>query len=264
MSVITLTTDFGLADPFVGQMKGVILSLAPTATIVDLTHEVPPGDVSGAAFRLESVLGVFPHGTIHLAVVDPGVGSARRPIAIETENYRWVGPDNGIFTAVPRREAPGVAVVLSNAAFHRSRISATFHGRDLFAPVAAHLSAGVRLDELGAPISDLVEIDLPAPQRKGDRMVLHVVCIDRFGNLLTDLSEERLTDWLGDHPSDRIEIHVGAAKILGLRRTFAAVPVARPVAYIGGTGALEIAVRDGNAAATLSVTRGDVVTLLHR
>ncbi len=261
MSVITLTTDFGLGDPFVGQMKGVILSIAPEATIVDLTHEVPPQDVLAAAIALESAQRVFPPSTVHVAVVDPGVGSPRRPIAVETENDWWVGPDNGIFTAVLQSEIRRASVVLTNRDFHRPQVSATFHGRDIFAPVAAYLTSGIGLGELGESVGNLLEIDLPVPDSGSCGLVLHILCIDRFGNLVTDLTGQRLLEWRGDRSADQLELRAGPALIRGISRTFSDVPEGRPVAYIGSNGRLEIAVRNGHAATDLNAKRGDTIRL---
>lgn len=259
MPIITLLTDFGLSDPFVGLMKGAILETAPGARIVDLTHDVPPQDVLAGAMVLETVLGVFPRRTIHTAVVDPGVGSSRRGIAIETDNYLWVGPDNGIFTAVLCRDRLCQAIELSDSAYHRSTVSATFHGRDVFAPVAAHLANGTPIDRLGKPIDDLVTLDLCQPVHSPQGLELAVVWIDRFGNLITNLTTPDFEQWHKPAPDQEPVIEVAGRIITGVRQTFSDADRDELVAYFGSTGRLEIALRDGNAAAHLGVKRGAVV-----
>lgn len=191
MSLITLTTDFGHEDSYVGQVKGAILSVDPAAVVVDFCHAVPPQDVLAAALMLEQAMGVFPKGAIHLAVVDPGVGTERAPIAVQTSEGFLVGPDNGIFTAVLEEWPLRRAVRLSNRRYHRRLPSATFHGRDIFGPVAAYLGKQVEIEKLGDPHCELVMLDLPHPQEVNDALLLHVIAVDRFGNLITDLKDAR-------------------------------------------------------------------------
>lgn len=257
MSLITLATDFGTRDPFVGLMKGAILSIAPGATIVDLTHAIEPGDILAGALALEAVVGVFPPEAIHVGVVDPGVGSSRAAVALRTDAGVFVGPDNGLFTLALARAPLRRAVRLTNPRYHRPAVSATFHGRDIFAPVAAHLALGASLDDLGEPIDKLVTLDVPRPRRDGDTLILHVLHVDRFGNLITDLVASEHPDWL----SARSRLLVGDTTIRSIRRTFADVAPGQPVAYVGSLGRLEIAVRDGSAAATMRVGRGETITL---
>ncbi len=161
MPIITLTTDFGFRDTFAGVMKGVILSIAPAAQIVDLCHGIPPQDILAGALALEESAAFFPRGTIHVAVVDPGVGSDREAIAVETERAFYIGPDNGLFDLVVKKERLKRAVKLQNPRYRLPAVSATFHGRDIFAPAAAHLANGVALDEFGAPIAPLTELAIP-------------------------------------------------------------------------------------------------------
>src|ERR1044071_10245 len=163
MAIITLTTDFGETDTYAGVMKGVILGIAPDASIVDLTHGITSQDIVGAALALESALDYFPDGTIHVAVVDPGVGSDRKAIAIQTENFFLVGPDNGLFSLALDRHPHLQAIHLTNSQFHLKSVSATFHGRDIFAPVAAQIARGAPLLDLGAPIEDLTKLVIPKP-----------------------------------------------------------------------------------------------------
>ncbi len=250
--VITLLTDFGLRDNFVGAMKGVILSINPGVTIVDITHEVPPQDVLAAAFLLDTAWPYFPPGSIHVAVVDPGVGTARRAIAVETSRAVFLAPDNGLLTPVLRSGDVRRIVSLTNPRYWLPQVSSTFHGRDIFAPVAAHLSLGVPLEELGVAVDDPVLLDWPCPSKLPDGTIVgHILHIDRFGNLITDIKAEDL--------GKEVVIRVAGKTIHGLKKTFADVAIGEPVAYIGSTGRLEIAIRQGNAALTFNLRRGDEI-----
>jgi S-adenosylmethionine hydrolase len=254
--IITLTTDFGLFDPYVGIMKGVILGIAPEAVLVDITHDVPAQDVVAGALALEAVCEFFPAGTIHVAVVDPGVGSGRAAVAVETEFCYFVGPDNGLFTAALARALLSRAVRLTNPAYHRRPVSATFHGRDIFAPVAAHLAAGAAFETLGDPLTELVTLDLPRPVARADSLELHVVHVDRFGNLITDLTADSFILDFG-----RARLHIGGREIVGISRTYADAAQGQPVACFGSSGRLEIGVRDGSAAETLRAGTGTILLL---
>jgi len=250
--VITLLTDFGLNDNFVAIMKGVILSINPQATIVDITHNVPPQDVWTAAYLLTTSHPYFPAGTIHVAVVDPGVGTRRRAIAVETQRAFFVAPDNGLLTCILKEEKVRKIVALTEPRYWLPEPSSTFHGRDIFAPVAAHLSRGVPLEEMGTPVQDPVLLDWPYPLKRPDGTIVgHVLHVDRFGNLITNLEEK--------HISGDVVVEVAGHKIEGLKRTFADVEPGKPLAYIGSTGRLEIAIRQGNAAQTFNVRRGDKI-----
>jgi len=257
MPILTLTTDFGLSDPFVGVMKGVILRIAPDATIVDICHDVPPQNLVAGALILESAFPYFPPGTIHVVVVDPGVGSERAPVAIQTEEHYFVGPDNGLIVSAvsPHARIRG-RVRLTNSAYHRHPVSATFHGRDIFAPVAAHLAAGIPFEELGEPIQQLVSLHLPRPVPRDDELELHVLHVDRFGNLITDLRADDLARFSQGRP---VVFRIGEVKIAGTHRAYADVEKGRPVAYFGSAGRLEIAVREGNASETFGARVGAVV-----
>src|SRR6266446_7336489 len=195
MSIITLLTDFGSQDYFVGAMKGAILSINRHALIIDITHEIPPQDIETAAFSLLATYKDFPAGTIHVAVVDPGVGSTRKPILIECGEQFFVGPDNGIFSWICEREGSGRAIHLTNEAFFRHPVSATFHGRDIFAPVAAALSNGVVLEEFGDPVKDYVRLESLAVKTVADGQVeARIIHIDRFGNCVTNLTRQHVSD----------------------------------------------------------------------
>ncbi len=248
--MITLLTDFGTSDNFVGIMKGVILSINPGAVVVDITHQVPPQDVWTAAYLLATAHRYFPPGTIHVAVVDPGVGTGRRAIVLETERAFFVAPDNGLLTPILKEEKIRRIIALTERRYWLPEPSATFHGRDVFAPVAAHLSRGVPPEKMGSLIEDPVLLEWPYPQKRPDGSIVgHVLHIDRFGNIITDIRRE---DLAGD-----VVVEIADRRIRGLRRTFAEVEVGEPLAYIGSTGRLEIAIRQGNAAETFRVCRGD-------
>jgi len=260
MRLIAVTTDFGLEDAYVGVIKGVILGINPAATIVDLCHAIPPQDVRAAAFLLHTAWPYFPPGTIHVVVVDPGVGSQRRAIAVDVGAATFVAPDNGVLSYVLAEAAAKntPAVHLTNRRYWLSKISATFHGRDIFAPVAAHLSLGVPLADLGEPLplGELVTFPLPRPARQSNGVwVGHVVHVDHFGNLVTDLEAEAIGD------AQAVVIEVGGRRIVGLRRTYAEGSPGEPMALIGSSGRLEIAVPGGQAARGLKVQIGDQVRL---
>lgn len=261
MAIITLTSDFGLADPFVGVMKGVILGIAPQARIVDLSHEIPPQDVLAGAMMLESAWGYFPKGTIHVGVVDPGVGGQRRPIAVETDQYLLVGPDNGLFSAVLRHARFHRAYELTNEEYRAIHVSDTFHGRDLFAPAAAYLARGVDITKMGPPV-DPILVPLPEPRVMEDHLELHVLRIDRFGNIITDLTPVVLEEYLRGRDDGEVRIRAGSTHIHGIVRTFSDVKIGQPLAYFGSDGRLEIAVRNGDAACDLRVTRETILILV--
>lgn len=255
--LITLLTDFGTQDAFVGVMRGVLKSLAPEAEVIDLTHHVPPQDIRAGAFVLKTAYKYFPPGTIHLAVVDPGVGGARRPVAAQIGDFLYVCPDNGLLSYVLAQDTLTQAVTLENRQFHLPHVSRTFHGRDIFAPVAAHLASGVPLDTLGTPLETLQTFPLSQPTLSRDTITCHVVYADVFGNLFTDLTEDMAETWLA--PPALIE--AGGTVIHGLSDSYSQAPEGRPLALFGSSGHLEIAVRNGNARAQLGVEVGDRITI---
>jgi len=241
-ALITLLTDFGTADSYVAEVKGALLSLAPGATLVDVTHDIPPGDVVAASYVLGRVWRAFPAGSVHLAVVDPGVGTRRRALAVEAAGYRLVAPDNGLLSEV---FAAAHAHVVSLPA--PASASRTFHGRDVFAPAAARLARGEALEQLGSPVSDLVHLPPRRLRTEGTEVVGHVIYVDRFGTLVTDIPEFEA--------GPGAELCVGR-HVVPLHGTFGDVAAGSPVAYAGSGGTLEIAVRDGRAASALDVGRG--------
>ncbi len=245
-SIVTLTTDFGTQDAFVGTMKGVILSRCPGVQLVDLTHEVPPQAIRIGALRLASAVPFFPEGTVHLAVVDPGVGGARRPIAAEARGQRFVGPDNGLLSLVaPRSAADWRAVELTSPEHHLPRVSDTFHGRDVFAPAAAHLACGGSLQDLGEAVESMIELRVPPVERTGRIIRGMVLDIDRFGNLITNICAADLAG------SDVEQVSVGELRFDGLSISYDVDQEA--VAVIDSVGQLEIAVPRGHAAQKLNV-----------
>lgn len=257
MCVITLLTDFGTQDAFVGVMKGVIKSLAPHADVIDLTHHVPPQDIRAGAFVLQTVCRYFPPGTIHLAVVDPGVGGARRPVAAHIGDFVYVCPDNGLLSHVLAQDALTRAVTLDNRQYHLPQVSRTFHGRDIFAPVAAHLANGVPLDTLGTQTDTLQTFPLSQPFVMGDTITCHVIYTDVFGNLFTDLTE----DMMKTGEVSRAVIKVGGTAIDGVADSYSQAPEGNPLALFGSSGRLEIAVRNGSAREQLGIKVGDRVTV---
>lgn len=277
MTVLTLLTDFGTEDEYVGVMKGVILSIAPDVRLVDLSHQIPPQDIRRAAFLLMNAVPYFPPDTVHLSVVDPGVGTERRPVAVRTPVGTFVGPDNGLFSWVLARVPEWAAVEIREPAYRLPLASSTFHGRDIFAPAAAHLAAGVPLENLGPRVEDLVR--LPPPRLKIGDFVAEgeILYADRFGNLVTSIGYlERGEDALVLAPAfgpggDRRRfsaraagVVVGNAELRGIRRTYGEARLGEPLALVGSNGFLEIAVRQGSAAAVLGAGPGTPVTLLFR
>lgn len=256
--IVTLTTDFGTRDPWVGIMKGVILGIAPTARLVDLSHDVAAQDILEGALCLEAAAPFFPRGTIHLAVVDPGVGSARRAIAARAGEQYYVGPDNGLLSlAFAQAPAPVAAVELTGAEYRLSPLSQTFHGRDLFAPAAAHLAAGVALERFGRAIADLVRLALPVPQREGDHVRGEVLAVDRFGNLVTSLKGEDLSRLV----SSALLVEIGEETLGAPVSAYADAPQGGLGAIVSSTGRLEIFARDGSAHAMLGRGRGAPVVV---
>jgi len=238
MRIITLTTDFGLADPFVGIMKGVILGIAPDVCLVDLCHEIPPQDVVAGALSLEAATLFFVTGTIHVGVVDPESAVRVQPSPSRAGARSMLGLTTVLFELALERDPMVRAVTLTNTANHLPEVSATFHGRDIFAPVAAHLALGTPLQRLGQPIDRLARLNLPQPTRVGDSIQVHVLHADRFGNLVTDLDAAGLADWLRDRPTTGLKVSIGQQIILGLSLTFAYVPIGRPLAYIAAAAGL--------------------------
>lgn len=257
--IITLLTDFGTRDAYVASMKGVMLGITPDATIVDISHEIAAQDVIGGAWVLGSACRHFPRGTVHCAVIDPGVGSERRAVAVQAGDWRFVGPDNGLLMWAIAMAGRYEAVELVDPRYFRREVSATFHGRDIFAPVAAHLARGVPLDALGPRIADLAPLPFPSPIVTTEAIEGEVVHVDRFGNLITNIDASSLELW---GTETRATVEVGGRRA-PLRRTYQDAGPGELIALIESTGHVEVAVRDGNAAVLLEAGRGVAVTI-HR
>ena len=256
--IITLTTDFGNNDHLVGAMKGVILSINPAARIVDISHGVAPFDILDGALSLANAYKYFPPRTIHVIVVDPGVGTQRRPILVTGEKHFFVGPDNGILSPIYDLEPCTVRHITAQHYF-LSPVSPTFHGRDIFAPTAGWLSKTFQTEAFGETITDFVRFTMPKPKLTGHTMKGVVLRVDAFGNLITNFVAENLPAHVVE--SGNISLTLNGKKVVKLTPTFAAGGVGEAIAVLGSAGYLEIAVNRGNAARTLGVNRGAEVTL---
>jgi S-adenosyl-L-methionine hydrolase (adenosine-forming) len=254
---ISLTTDFGYRDSFVGIMKGVIAGIAPSVQVIDVTHGIPAQDVMSGALILRHAVGYFPPGTIHVGIVDPGVGSERAPLLIESGSQFFIGPDNGIFSLALRDQQPDRIVQLSNRAYHLRPTSSTFHGRDVFAPVAAYLSLGIPAAEFGEPAESYMKLAIPKIVRRGREIDAEIIYIDGYGNLFTNIEEHDLTGL----PASGIAIQTGTVRLRGLTSNYAAVRVGELVAVINSWGLLEISVNQGNARQFSGVKIGDKVRI---
>lgn len=254
--IVTLTTDFGLRDPFVASMKAVILSIERRARLVDLSHELPPHQVLPAALFLREACPGFPAGTIHVAVADPGVGGSRRPLVAKAAGQLYVGPDNGIFSLVFQKVPLEGAWEISDPKYLLPEISRTFHGRDLFAPAAAHLARGLPPSGLGHEILELTTLEIPGPTVSPDRIAGEVVWIDRFGNCATNLEEDQVSRWAAGEP---FTIHAASRKIRGVSDSYESVPAGRMLAIFNSSGFLEIACNRASAHEVLRLREGDPV-----
>lgn len=271
--VISLTTDFGTQDGYVGVMKGVMAGIAPNATFVDISHEIPPQDVRSAAYVLWTMLPYFPEESVHLIVVDPGVGTSRRPIAAKTPWGLLVGPDNGVFSYVWRAAPPELIVELASSDYQLGAVSATFHGRDIFAPAAAYLAAGVPLLKFGSEVKDPVRLPLPRLEITDGALHGEVLYIDHFGNVITSIG--RLV-WEGDYlhldaafgtgqplmlRASAVNVRAAGRDLGPIRRTYGEVNPGDPLALIGSEGMLELAVSHGHGGDALGAKVGDSVSI---
>ncbi len=259
MPVISLMTDFGLKDGNVGVMKGVIWNISPAAQISDLSHLIAPQNMREAALILARSAPYFPENSIHVVVVDPGVGMARRPMAAQIGSQYYVGPDNGTITLwLEQAEKEGWKtrfVHLDKSEYWLQNVSYVFHGRDIFAPVAAHLSLGVPLTKMGTPFDNPVRLELPKPVKTKTGWKGEIIHIDHFGNVASNIRAENLSDSLKD--KDRINVRLAGAEIHGLVNTFGERPVGELIALLGSTGSLIVSVVNGNAQVRLNVKVGD-------
>ena len=254
--LITLTTDFGSADPFVGIMKGVIAGIHADAQVVDISHGVPPQDLVAGALILRHSVPYFPCGTIHVVVVDPGVGSERRPLLIQCDGNYFVGPDNGVLSLALEGRNPTRIIHLSNPVYHLQPTSTTFHGRDIFAPAAAYLSRGLAADLLGEAVPDFVRLEWPQPIRAGDKISGKIIYVDGFGNLFTNIREGELQGL----STAKLVISLGKYEVNGLSSSYTA-GTQKLLAVINSWGLLEIAVYKDSAQRRTGAKLGDPVQL---
>ncbi|MBA4383971.1 MAG: hypothetical protein C0410_04490 [Anaerolinea sp.] len=259
MPIITLLTDFGLRDTFIGVMKGVIWSIAPNAQIADLTHEIPPQRVVDGALAIAGAAPYFPAGTIHVCVVDPGVGTSRHSMLALIGNQYFIGPDNGLFSLVIQKAAdfttPPVYIALNKPRFWLPQVSNSFHGRDIFAPVAAHLANGVRLEELGDPFETPMLISVPVPQKTAEGWLGQVMQVDHFGNLVTNFTKEQLK------PGSGVIISVKSTILNEVVTTFGNKAPGELIAMLDSSGHLAISVVNGSAADRLGVRADEPVKI---
>jgi S-adenosylmethionine hydrolase len=256
--VITLLTDFGCADHYAAAMKGVMLGICPNAQLVDISHEIPPYAITEAAFTLAQAWRYFHKGTVHLVVVDPGVGSARRPILIEADGHRFVAPDNGVLTMLFDSETSHKAREITASRYFRQPVSQTFHGRDVFAPVAAHLATGVAPARFGKRIGDYVRLNFAKPARTAPKQWTGVILkIDRFGNLITNFASE-VSKRLAREP---FEIRIGTHCVSVLASNYAEMRAGELFVIAGSAGFLEVSMNQASAAASIGVQPGGSVNL---
>ncbi|MEW6616140.1 MAG: SAM-dependent chlorinase/fluorinase [Thermodesulfobacteriota bacterium] len=258
--VITLITDFGTRDGYVGTMKGVILKINPLVRLVDITHDISPQDIFEAGFILKNSYRYFPDKSIHLVVVDPGVGSKRRAIIIEAGNHFFIGPDNGVFTFIYESEKIKKVVELTNKKYFLPYISNTFHGRDIFAPAAAYLSKGAPFEEFGEICNDVVRFDIPEPETEKGIIKGVVLHVDRFGNLISNIPEVLFRELVG---KGMYEISI-AGEVLGdIKESYSEAKEEQALALFGSSGYLEISVRGRNAQEKLKVNKGSEIKVVY-
>lgn len=258
MSLVTLTSDFGYSDYYVGAMKGAILAINPHVAVVDLTHEIPTCDIAAGAFTLWHAAREFPPGTVHLAVVDPGVGGARRGLVLRACEMFWVGPDNGLFHFA-LSDSTCEAFEIAAAELIADTASPTFHGRDIFAPIAAHLARGIEPRQVGPPVNDPARLDIPSLVQEGNLIRGEIISVDRFGNLITNIARADLPA-----AGRGVEIRAGGFATTGLSRTYGDVEPGVVLALFGSSERLEISVNQGSAAVQLGLQVGDPVILESR
>jgi S-adenosyl-L-methionine hydrolase (adenosine-forming) len=259
-AIITLITDFGTGSPYAAQMKGVMLGINPAAVLVDVTHDVPPQNVRYAALVLQEIAPRFPEHSIHVCVVDPGVGTTRKVVLVDVDRQRVIAPDNGLLSRLLGGRRPTRVIELNNAEYWLQPLSATFHGRDMMAPVAAHLSLGVSPERFGSPLDRLVTLPWPVPVCDGDQVRGVVLSVDSFGNLITNIDRDCLA---GSDPGSW-DVQCGGQKITGLVQTYGQRPAGSLVALFGSGGLLEVARVQGNAAQRLGAAVDQEVVVARR
>jgi len=258
--MITLTTDFGLKDPYVAEMKAVILGICPNAVIVDITHEIAKFNIRMGAYVLASAVPYFPEGAVHVGVVDPGVGTRRRPIVIQTKQSFFVGPDNGLLVLAAEKQGIMRIHELANPRFMLPKVSHTFHGRDVFAPAAAHLMNGVKPEEFGPEIRKAVQPEFAKVTQKNGALVGEVLHVDGFGNIITNINEKEVTQ---SHVKAEVSVDLAGHKLkLKLCQAYGETKPHTPLALIGSHGFLEISINQGSAAKKFETKPGDKIKLL--
>lgn len=260
-TIITLTTDFGLGSPYIAQMKAVILSICRNVELIDLTHAIKPQNVREGAVVLADVAPRFPPDSMHIAVVDPGVGTARRLVYVEIDEQRYLGPDNGLFSNVAQRQGTRLIVALENTNYWLPEPTRTFHGRDILAPVAGHLASGLNPLKLGPKLDSLVTVPWPQPKRLDHAVEGEVVYVDSFGNLITNIPREAVTG-LGEPASLMVECD--GEVVRGILPTYGAAHDGELIALFDSQGRLEIARVGGSAARTLQIMAGDEIVVTHK
>jgi S-adenosylmethionine hydrolase len=260
--IITLLTDFGTADSYVAQMKGIILQRQPAAQIIDITHEIPPQDIFRAACVLADAYPQFPPDTVHVVVVDPGVGSDRRILCLHAARQLFLAPDNGVLEFVLRSTKSEALVEVSGKWYFREDVSSTFHGRDIFAPVAGHLAGGIKPGRLGRPAKDIVRLEVPEVKIGPESITGEVIHTDRFGNLVTNIEKKHLAAVFQGAKSSQFLVRVGGREIRGLSLNYAEKQAGELLSLIGSSGRLEISLSGGSAASELAIPRGGLVELV--
>ena len=258
MPTISLLTDFGLEDNFVGVMKAVILKINPSVTLVDICHNIKPQDIREAAFLLRSSYKFFPSGTVHLVVVDPGVGSRRKKILVKTKDYFFVGPDNGVLALALKDDEPLKIIEITNERYFLKRVCDTFHGRDIFAPVAAYLSKGIEPENFGKQINSYSPLELPQPKLKGNQLIGEIIYIDHFGNIITDIDRETFKNFIRNK---KFKIFIKGKIIDKLSHSYSEGQRQEPLVLIDSFDFLEIAINSHSASKYLRASQGDIVNI---
>jgi S-adenosylmethionine hydrolase len=264
MPVITLLTDFGTADEYVGVMKGVMLSICPSVSVVDISHQIEPQDIVQAAYLVPGYFHYFPKGTIHIVVIDPGVGSQRAILAVHFRKHFFIAPDNGVLSLLLRDQKSDTIIEANKSEYFLEPLSATFHGRDIFAALGAHVACGTEIESLGSrrQIEDIVHLnDLTCQVTQRGELIGKIVSIDRFGNLISNIDAIQLHDFCQSEPSKQVHIAIGSLTIRGMEKTYADAASGAPLALIGSRGYLEIALSCANAQKQLNARKGDRVRI---
>ena len=262
LPIITLTTDFGAADHYVGAVKAAILSVSTSISIVDITHEIPQHDITEAGWILRNAFSMFPSRTVHVAVADPGVGTARRPIVVSAQNHIFVGPDNGIFSFLYDSDPPARVHAITATHYMRSQVSDTFHARDIFGPMAAHLARGADAENVGELIEDFVRLDLPRPIVTPEGLVRATVAhVDRFGNVILNVTQAAISALMARTGASAIVAMVNGVRVTHLCKTYGEGSGSAPFVLFNSSDFLEIACNQARAVDLLKVRRGDPVDL---